>query len=177
MNTVASVTAAGILSILAAAGVFGTLFAGLISSRIGGIRLLSITLVAFTVSIAWLLITGEVWMFYLFAIVFGFFHGAAIPLWTLSAVGLFGMKSLGMIFGTVMMLGTLGGSIYGFAQPAHDHTVLRIKHRGPLDGLYFVGAWTQPGGGFEPAMMSGEQAGEQILKEWKKDRKGGAHGI
>lgn len=73
--------------------------------------------------------------------------------------------------------GTLGGSIYGFAQPAHDHTVLRIRHRGPLEGLYFVGAWTQPGGGFEPAMMSGEQAGEQILKASKKGRKGGRHGI
>ena len=68
--------------------------------------------------------------------------------------------------------GTLGGSIYGFAQPAHDHTVLRIGHRGPLGGLYFVGAWTQPGGGFEPAMMSGEMAGEMVLRKWKKGRKG-----
>jgi prolycopene isomerase len=72
--------------------------------------------------------------------------------------------------------GTLGGSIYGFAQPAHDHTVLRIPHRGPVGGLYFVGAWTQPGGGFEPAMMSGEMAGERVLKEWNKGRKGGSHG-
>ncbi len=71
--------------------------------------------------------------------------------------------------------GTLGGSIYGFAQPAHDHTVLRIKHRGPVGGLYFVGAWTQPGGGFEPAMMSGEMAGELVLKEWNKGKKRGAY--
>ncbi|MFC1901120.1 MFS transporter [Chloroflexota bacterium] len=105
------VTAAGILSILAASGVIGTLSAGFFSNRIGNLRLLTISLVAFTISIAWLLITGEVWMFYLFAIIFGFFHGAAIPLWTISAAELFGMKSLGMIFGTVMMLGTIGGSI------------------------------------------------------------------
>ena len=66
--------------------------------------------------------------------------------------------------------GTLGGSIYGFSQPAHDHTVLRIGHRGPLGGLYFVGAWTQPGGGFEPAMMSGEMAGDMVLKDHGKGR-------
>jgi len=73
--------------------------------------------------------------------------------------------------------GTLGGSIYGFAQPAHDHTVLRIPQRGPVEGLYFAGAWTRPGGGFEPAMMSGEQAGGQILAAWKKERKGRAHAV
>jgi MFS family permease len=106
-----SVVSAGILSILAAAGVFGTLSAGFFASRIGSLRLMTISLLMFTLSIAWLLISGEVWMFYLFAIVFGFSHGAAIPLWTICAAEIFGMKSLGMIFGTVMMIGTFGGSI------------------------------------------------------------------
>jgi phytoene dehydrogenase-like protein len=39
-----------------------------------------------------------------------------------------------------------------------------MRHRGPLQGLYFVGAWTQPGGGFEPAMLSGQMVGGAILK-------------
>jgi phytoene dehydrogenase-like protein len=57
---------------------------------------------------------------------------------------------------------TLGGSIYGFSQPPRDHMLWRMGYKGPLEGLYFVGAWTQPGGGFEPSMMSGLRAGHSI---------------
>jgi len=64
--------------------------------------------------------------------------------------------------------GTLGGSIYGFNQPPRDNMVWRMGHRGPLEGLYFVGAWTQPGGGYEPAMMSGQMAGGAILNTMKR---------
>jgi prolycopene isomerase len=64
--------------------------------------------------------------------------------------------------------GTMGGSIYGFNQPPRDHMVWRMGHRGPLDRLYFVGAWTQPGGGYDPAMMSGQMASSSILRRIKK---------
>jgi phytoene dehydrogenase-like protein len=65
---------------------------------------------------------------------------------------------------------TMGGSIYGFNQPPRDNMVWRMRHRGPLEGLYFVGAWTQPGGGFEPATISGQMAGAAILSKIKKTR-------
>jgi phytoene dehydrogenase-like protein len=64
--------------------------------------------------------------------------------------------------------GTMGGSIYGFNQPPRDNMVWRMSHHGPLERLYFVGAWTQPGGGFEPAIMSGQMAGSAILSKIKK---------
>jgi prolycopene isomerase len=57
---------------------------------------------------------------------------------------------------------TLGGSIYGFSQPPRDNMVWRMDYKGPLDRLYFAGAWTQPGGGFEPTMISGVRAGRAI---------------
>ncbi len=69
--------------------------------------------------------------------------------------------------------GTLGGSIYGFSQPPRDHMVWRMRPRGPLEGLYFVGAWTQPGGGFEPTIMSGQIAGGAILHQMRAQQKGG----
>ena len=56
----------------------------------------------------------------------------------------------------------LGGSIYGFNQPPRDHMAWRMDYKGPLDRLYFAGAWTRPGGGFEPTMMSGVRAGRSI---------------
>ena len=64
--------------------------------------------------------------------------------------------------------GTMGGSIYGFNQPPRDNMVWRMRHRGPLDGLYFVGAWTQPGGGFEPTIMSGQMAGGVIAHKARR---------
>jgi prolycopene isomerase len=73
--------------------------------------------------------------------------------------------------------GTLGGSIYGFNQPPRDNMVWRMGHRGPLEGLYFVGAWTQPGGGFEPCMMSGQMAGGAIVSKIAKKRERALHGI
>jgi len=67
--------------------------------------------------------------------------------------------------------GTMGGSIYGFSQPPRDNVVWRMGHRGPLDGLTFAGAWTQPGGGFETSMTSGQMAGGAILSKLKKMRR------
>jgi prolycopene isomerase len=72
--------------------------------------------------------------------------------------------------------GTMGGSIYGFNQLPRDSAVWRMRHKGPLDGLHFVGAWTQPGGGYEPAIMSGQIAGGAILSKIKKMQKGAEHG-
>lgn len=64
--------------------------------------------------------------------------------------------------------GAMGGSIYGFNQPPRDNIVWRMGHRGPLDRLYFAGAWTQPGGGFETTIMSGRMAGGAILRRIQK---------
>jgi prolycopene isomerase len=61
----------------------------------------------------------------------------------------------------------LGGSIYGFNQPPRDNMAWRMDYKGPLDRLYFAGAWTQPGGGFEPTMMSGVRAGRAIVYKSK----------
>lgn len=59
--------------------------------------------------------------------------------------------------------GALGGSIYGFDQTPWDNMVWRMPHQGPVDGLHFVGAWTQPGGGFQPVIMSGRISAGMLL--------------
>jgi phytoene dehydrogenase-like protein len=68
--------------------------------------------------------------------------------------------------------GTLGGSIYGFNQPPRDNMVWRLGTKGPVSGLYFVGAWVQPGGGFELSIMSGQIAGSAVTRQIKKRREG-----
>lgn len=59
--------------------------------------------------------------------------------------------------------GQVGGAIYGTDQVPTNSILYRTPQKGPLGGLFFVGSFTQPGGGFEPAMMSGQLAGRQIL--------------
>ena len=56
-------------------------------------------------------------------------------------------------------MGQIGGAVYGWEQPPGETTLFRLAHKGPVEGLYFAGAFTQPGGGFEPAMLSGCSAG------------------
>ena len=63
---------------------------------------------------------------------------------------------------------TMAGSIYGSQQPPADATILRLPYKGPIDGLFFCGAWTPPGGGFEPAMMSGQMSSMFLLRDMKK---------
>jgi prolycopene isomerase len=65
--------------------------------------------------------------------------------------------------------GTLGGSIYGFNNTPMNHTVFRLKARGPIQGLYFAGAWAQPGGGYSPCIMSGRMAAGTALKDLSAD--------
>ncbi len=64
---------------------------------------------------------------------------------------------------------TLGGSIYGFDAPPWDNMLTRMSHRGPVRGLHFAGAWTQPGGGFQPAITSGQVAAAAVLGGIKKE--------
>lgn len=68
--------------------------------------------------------------------------------------------------------GTLGGSIYGFDQTISESTIFRLPSWGPLKGLFFLGSWTMPGAGFEPAMMTGRIAGEFAVRQSRRSRKG-----
>ncbi len=61
--------------------------------------------------------------------------------------------------------GNVAGAIYGFANTPAENPAFRLEQRGPLPGLWFAGAWTRPGGGFEPTLTSGVSAAEQVLAE------------
>ena len=103
--------AASILSIIAGSSVIGNLSMGFISDKIGGKIAFSACLAVATLSLIWLLFARETWMFYLFAVVFGLASGGTSPLVTVVAVELFGLKSLGVILGGVMLIATIGGSL------------------------------------------------------------------
>ena len=47
------------------------------------------------------------------------------------------------------------GAIYGFAQLPTQAGIFRLSNRSPIKNLYYASAWTNPGGGFTGAIMSG----------------------
>ncbi len=109
-----AMTAAGILSIVNGSSVFGRLAIGFSADRIGARRILTACLVALTLALIWLLFAREIWMFYAFAVVFGVAWGGIAPLLPLIPVELFGLSSLGIIYGGVHFLGITGGAVGPF---------------------------------------------------------------
>jgi MFS family permease len=103
--------AASILSIIAGSSVIGNLAMGFLSDKIGGKIAFSACLAMATLALIWLPFARETWMFYLFAVVFGLASGGTSPLVTVVAVELFGLKSLGVVLGSVMLFGTVGGAL------------------------------------------------------------------
>lgn len=61
--------------------------------------------------------------------------------------------------------GTYGGSIIGFDENYAGTGIARMPGRGPLEGLYFTGAYTYIGGGYEPSIASGYLACKDVLKD------------
>ena len=106
-----AIVAASILSIITGLSIMGRLSIGFISDRVGGRLALSACFILMTLSLIWLLFAKEIWMFYLFAVVFGFAYGGIVPLFPVVPAELFGIKSLGIILGAIMFLGTIGGAI------------------------------------------------------------------
>ncbi len=105
------IVAASIMSVIAGSTVIGNLSLGFISDKIGGRVAFSLCLALAVLALVWLLFAEETWMFYLFAVVFGLAVGGTNPLATMVTAELFGLKSLGVILGTVLLIGTVGGAL------------------------------------------------------------------
>ena len=108
---ISAMVAASIVSIIAAASIIGKLFMGFISDKVGGRPALAACLGMLTLALIVLLFAREVWMFYIFAVVFGFAYGGVLPLQTLIPAELFGLKFLGMILGVIMVFNGIGGAL------------------------------------------------------------------
>jgi len=73
--------------------------------------------------------------------------------------------------------GNPDGAIYGFANTPGQCPGFRFGPEGPLLGLWFVGAWSRPGGGFQACMNSGFNVAQEILagRGMKRQSTGFAH--
>ncbi len=106
--------AATILSLIGVMNIFGRLLVGRISDLIG--RKVTVVMCALCLAgtIILLICSKDLWMFYMFAMVFGFFYGG-LDATTTSLVGdLFGLSSIGIVMGTLSAGWSLGAAIGPF---------------------------------------------------------------
>jgi len=108
---ISAIVAASVLSIVAGSSAIGRFGIGFISDKVGPRPALTTCLVTLTLALIWLLFAKEIWVFYVFAVIFGFAYGGVIPLENLVPAELFGLNSLGIILATVLVCGMTGGAL------------------------------------------------------------------
>lgn len=103
--------AAAVLSTIGAVSMLGRIVMGAANDRIGGKRSLSICFIILISSLVWLQMAGNAWMLFFFAVIYGFAHGGLFTVMSPMVAELFGTGSHGLLFGTILFSGTIGGSV------------------------------------------------------------------
>lgn len=111
---ISSGVAAGILSIIGGVSITGRFLMGWTSDTIGEKSALIICLLCLLLALCWLQAVKTLWMFYLFAMIYGFAHGGFFALVSPLIAKFFGTKSHGLLFGIVIFSSTIGGAIGPF---------------------------------------------------------------
>jgi MFS family permease len=104
-------SAASVLATIGGVSIAGRILMGSAGDRIGNRMALLICLIFLFAGLIWLQVAKSLWMFYVFATVYGFAHGGFFALVSPLVAGLFGTRSHGLIFGIVIFSSTIGGAI------------------------------------------------------------------
>ncbi len=108
---ISKTVAAGIVSTIGGVSMLGRIVMGITGDRIRHKRAVVTCVTIAIIALSWLQFSGQLWMLYLFAIIYGFSHGGFFALTSPLIAGLFGTRSQGTLLGIVVCYGTLGGSI------------------------------------------------------------------
>lgn len=68
--------------------------------------------------------------------------------------------------------GNINGAVYGYEQNIKQAGRHRLKSRTSIKNLYLVGAWVNPGGGYEGAMSGGMVTAQDIHHNIKNNTLG-----
>ncbi len=106
--------AAGVLATIGGVSISGRFLMGGAGDRIGEKTALLICLLFLMTALIWLQIAKTLWMFYLFATIYGFAHGGFFALVSPLLAKQFGTRTHGLLFGIVIFASTIGGAIGPF---------------------------------------------------------------
>jgi predicted MFS family arabinose efflux permease len=107
---VSAINAANILALMGGVGILGNYILGSIADRIGNRQVFILGFVIVSVSLFGLTFARDLWMLYLFAIVFGFALGGMGTVESPLTAGLFGLSFHGIIYGVVHVGFTVGAA-------------------------------------------------------------------
>jgi len=110
---ISALSAANVLAIMGGIGVIGKVATGFASDRLGIRRIFIIIFLVMASSYFWISAVEILWMFYLFAVVFGLARHAGFLSASLVAE-LFGLKAHGLIYGVINFSSSLGAAIGPF---------------------------------------------------------------
>ena len=105
-----SVQAVAIMAFLGAAGIAGRMIMGIFADRIGNKQAMVLGAGLMMLALFWLLTAKDLWMLFLFGVVFGFGHGGMATMESPIVAHIFGMRSHGVILGLVFFSDTVGWS-------------------------------------------------------------------
>jgi len=108
---ISATRAANILAIIGVLTVVGNVVLGGAGDKIGNKQIFIIGFILKSVALFWLVPATEVWMFYLFAVVFGFARGGCATSESPLVAKLFGLNSHGLIFGVAGIGFPIGAAV------------------------------------------------------------------
>ncbi len=103
--------AAGLLSVVGGLSIAGRMVMGSIIDKVGGRRALLYCYAIMLVSFVLLQFAAGPLLLYLFAMIYGFAHGGMFTCVSPLVAELFGIRAHGLLYGTIIFVGTLAGSI------------------------------------------------------------------
>jgi len=110
---ISGTNAALIIPIIGGISIPGRILMGIAGDRIGNKPAWTICFIFLTISFFLLLAARELWLLYLFAVIFGFGYGGLSTLISPMVAELFGLSSHGVIFGVIIMFGGTAGMAVG----------------------------------------------------------------
>jgi MFS family permease len=105
-----STDAALVLALIGLPNTIARIIVGISSDRFGVKPTLIVVLLIMLISLLWIQVARGLGMLYLFAVIFGIGSGGIIALQALAIAESFGLRSLGVILGTITFIYTTGGA-------------------------------------------------------------------
>ncbi len=106
--------AAGVVSVMGVAGIAGRILMGLASDRLGRKKVVASGAFLQFMAMLWMLWAQELWMFYLFVIVYGFAYSGYASSVAALISAIFGLSRIGTIFGALEVSFGIGAAFGSF---------------------------------------------------------------
>jgi MFS family permease len=124
---VSATRAATVLATIGGVSMVGRFITGIAIDRIGSRRAMIVCCMLLIAGLLWLQTAKELWMLYLFAVIYGAAHGGFFTTISPIVAEFFGIRAHGVLFGIIAFCGTVGGSLgpilagYIFDVTVHYH--------------------------------------------------------